>query len=325
MSFTLYTEPGMEEQEMRQVFCETMCALAAEDERIYLLDCDLMAAMGTKPFAAQFPQRTVDCGIQEANMMSVAAGLSAAGKIPFAHTFGVFASRRACDQIAISCAYAGQDVKIIGSDPGITAALNGGTHMAFEDLGILRTIPEVTVVEPTDGVMLKALLPTIAHTRGVWYVRLVRRTCDRVYRPGSTFTVGRANQLREGTDAAVLAMGYCVAQALEAARRLETEGLRVAVYDMFTLKPLDRQAVVEAARLTGAVVTAENHSINGALGSAVAETLCEEYPAPLVRVGMRDRFGEVGQRDELATRFGLDAVAIAAAVRTVIKQKEARR
>ena len=308
-------------KEMRAAFCETMIKLAKEDERIILLDCDLMGAMGTKPFKAAFPERTIDCGIQENDMFSIAAGLSTEGKIPFAHTFGVFASRRSCDQITISCAYAKQNVKIIGSDPGITAALNGGTHMAFEDLGIMRTIPDITVVEPTDCVMLTNLIPKIAAAYGVYYVRLVRRGCENVYTEGSDFDIGRANLLREGTDVTIIAMGYCVAQAMEAARTLAAEGISAEVIDMFTLKPIDREAIIRSAKKTGAVVTAENHNINGALGSAVAEVLCESAPAPLVRIGMRDRFGIVGLRDDLAERFGLNAKGIAAGVREVIAKK----
>lgn len=322
MNFECYDKLLLDKVEMRTAFCESMIALAEKDERIVLLDCDLMSAMGTKPFAKMFPERTIDCGIQEANMYGVAAGLSAEGKIPFAHTFGVFASRRACDQIYMSCAYAGQNVKIIGSDPGITAALNGGTHMALEDLGIMRTIPEVTIVEPTDVVMIKNLLPKIAAQNGVFYVRLVRKNCEMVYKDGSDFNIGRANVLREGRDVTIIAMGYCVAQALEAARKLADDNIEATVIDMFTLKPIDREIIIYAAKQTGVVVTAENHNINCALGSAVAEVLCESAPAPMVRLGTQDVFGEVGFRDELAARFGMDASAIIKGVKRAIKLKE---
>lgn len=313
---------SMGTEEMRTVYCDTMLGLAEKDERIVLLDCDLMGAMGCVPFRERFPGRAIDCGIQEANMMGVAAGLSAAGKIPFAHTFGVFATRRVMDQVVISCAYAGQNVKIVGSDPGITAELNGGTHMAFEDLGVMRGIPEMTVVEPTDTVMLRELLPQIAARRGCVYLRLVRRCCENVYRPGSGFEIGRANVLREGTDAAVFAMGYCVAQSLIAADALAGEGISVRVVDMFTLKPADRGEIVRSARITGTVVTAENHYIHNGLGSAVAEVLAEEAPVPLTRVGIRDTFGIVGKRDWLAARFGIDAAAIADAVRKAVRKKK---
>ena len=309
-------------QEMRAAFCETLIALAEQNPDIYLLDADLMGAMGTKPFGARFPERTLDCGIQEANMISVAAGLSAEGKIPFAHTFGVFATRRACDQVFLSCCYARQNVKIIGSDPGITSALNGGTHMAVEDLGIMRVIPEITIVEPTDLVMIRDLVPKIAAAPGVFYLRLVRRTCPEVYAEGSTFTIGKANILREGTDVTLIAMGYCVSQALLAAEQLSREGIEARVIDMFTLKPIDREAVMAAARETGAIVTAENHNILNGLGSAVAEIIAEEAPAALVRIGAQDRFGQVGKRDFLAQEYGMDAEHIYKAALQAIQNKK---
>lgn len=308
--------------EMRQAFCRAMLDLAERDGRVILLDCDLMGAMGTLPFRDRYPDRAVDCGIQEANMYGVAAGLSAAGKIPFAHTFAVFASRRALDQIYISCAYAGRNVKIVGSDPGITAALNGGTHMAFDDLGIMRAIPEMTVVEPTDCVMLADLVPKIAALRGCVYMRLVRRRCDMIYTEGSSFRIGKANILKEGSGVSIFAMGYCVGQSLAAAALLEKEGISAEVIDMFTLKPADRETAIASVKKTGAAVTAENHQINNGLGSAVAEILAEEHPAPLVRVGVKDRFGEVGETGYLAAKLGLDAAAIAEAARKAIFLKE---
>ena len=322
MGFKVRNEVVAEKTAMRDAFCQTLIELAKKDDRICLLDADLMGAMGTKPFAKELPERTVDCGIQEANMIGVAAGLSAEGKIPFAHTFGIFATRRACDQIFVSCAYAGRTVKIIGSDPGVTAALNGGTHMPFEDLGIMRGMPEVTVIEPTDVTMLKDLLPKIAAKPGVDYLRLVRKSCEAIYEEGSTFEIGKANVLREGDDVAIIAMGYCVGQALIAAKELEEKGIKATVIDMFTLKPLDRQAVIDAAKKTGTVVTVENHYVNNGLGSAVAEVLCEECPTPLIRLGSQDKFGEVGSRDFLAAKFGINAEAIVKAPEKAVANKK---
>lgn len=319
--FKVKNEILMDSMEMRAAFCQTLIQMAEKDERIVALDADLMGAMGTVPFRNAFPDRTIDCGIQEANMIGVAAGLSARGKIPFAHTFGTFASRRACDQIVLSCAYAGLNVKIMGSDPGVTAALNGGTHMSLEDLGIMRGTPEITVVEPTDVVMLQNLLPQLKDMYGVAYIRLVRKNCESIYEPGSTFEIGKANVLTEGKDVTIIAMGYCVSQALLAQKELAAEGIHATVIDMFTLKPLDRQAVIDAAKATGAVVTAENHYINNGLGSAVAEVLCEECPVPMVRVGVQDHFGEVGPRDFLADKFGINAKAIVAAAKKIIAKK----
>ena len=207
MQFQLEEKLSNDPVEMRSVFCDTLMELAGQNRDIMVLDADLMGAMGTKPFAKAFPEQTVDCGIQEANMMGVAAGLSAAGKIPFAHTFAPFATRRACDQIFVSGAYAKLNVKIVGSDPGITAALNGGTHMPFEDMGIMRGIPTMTVLEPVDTVMLRDLMRQIAGVYGMHYMRLVRKTTVRVFHDGATFDIGRAVLLREGTDVTIIASG----------------------------------------------------------------------------------------------------------------------
>lgn len=217
----LAKENGNDVSDMRTAYCEAMVELAEKDSRIVAVDADLMSAMGMKPFAKQFPERTVDCGIQEANMIGVACGLSVWGKIPFAHTFGPFCTRRACDQIFMSGAYNKANVKVVGSDPGITAAYNGGTHMPFEDMGIMRGIPTMTVVEPTDIVMLKNLMPQIADTYGMFYMRLVRKGVRKVYEPGSTFTIGKAVHLREGKDVTIIASGYCVAEAISAAKILQ--------------------------------------------------------------------------------------------------------
>ena len=254
-------------------------------------------------------------------MVGVACGLSAAGKIPFAHTFAPFMTRRACDQIFMSAAYAKMNVKLVGSDPGITAQLNGGTHMPFEDMGIMRLIPTMTVIEPTDVVMLQNLLPKIAAEYGVCYMRLVRKSVKAVYESGSDFTIGKAVTLREGTDATIIASGFCVAEAIEAANQLSAEGIHVRLLDMFTWKPLDEEAVLLAAEQTGAIVTAENHNIINGLGCAVAQTLAGKHPAPVEMVGVHDQFGEVGKLDYLAERFGLKAHHIADAVRRAIARK----
>ena len=305
--------------DMRDVFCSSMMELAAQDPRVCMLDADLMSAMGTKPFQKRFPGQTIDCGIQEANMFGVAAGLSAVGMIPFAHTFAVFSSRRALDQIYLSCAYAGQNVKIIGSDCGVNAALNGGTHMAIDDLGIFRAIPEMTVLEPTDNAMLKKLLPQLKEMYGCAYLRLVRKTCPDIYTDEQEFEIGKAITLREGKDAAVIACGFGVSQALLAAEELEKSGINITVIDCFSIKPIDREAIVAAARQTSNVITVENHNTINGLGSAVAEVLCAEYPVRLTRLGFDGRFGQVGMRDELAHEYGIDADAIVETVRHSVK------
>lgn len=311
-----------ETMELRKVFCNTLMELAKEDDRVCLLDADLMAAAGTKDFKNEFPERTFNCGVQEANMVGVAAGLSATGLIPFTHTFSPFASRRACDQIFMSCLYAKQNVKIVGSDPGITASLNGGTHMPFEDVGIMRTLPEITIVEPADCVSVANIVKLAKEAYGTWYIRLARKPAPMLYPEDATFEIGKANQLKDGKDATIIAMGYCLAESMKAAAKLEEEGISVRVLDMFCVKPLDEAAVVAAAKETGAIVTAENHNIINGLGSAVADALCKnDCYVPLEKIGANDTFGEVGPVDYLAKRFEMTADDIYDRVKKAIARK----
>ena len=257
MTILLAKENVEEKVAMRDAYCQTLMELAEKDDRIIALDADLMNSMGMVAFQNKFPERTFNCGIQEANMIGVAAGMSATGKVPFAHTFACFATRRCLDQVFMSAAYAKLNVRIIGSDPGITAAFNGGTHMPFEDMGIMRGIPEITVLEPTDSTMIRDLVKQLANVYGVYYIRLLRRNAVKVYEEGSQFEIGKAVQLREGKDATIIATGLCVAESLQAAKVLASQGITVRVLNMFTLKPLDREAVIKAAAETGAIVTAE--------------------------------------------------------------------
>ncbi len=310
-----------EAREMRAVYCQTLQELARENDRICILDADLVGSSGVKPFFQEFPDRAVDCGIQENNMIGVAAGLSAAGMIPFAHSFGPFASRRCVDQIFISCAYAKANVRIVGSDPGVTAAYNGGTHMPFEDMGTLMSIPKITLVEPTDSVQLRWLLQTLEKEYGVYYIRLLRKNAVGVFEAGSQFQLGKLARLREGADAAVVCSGIMVGEALKAAALLEQEGIRIAVLNAFTWKPMDAETLAEYARSCGCVVTAENHNILGGLGSAVANSLSRSCPVPVEMVGVEDEFGEVGTEDFLRRRFDLTAEHIVRAVRAAMARK----
>ncbi|MCD7933914.1 MAG: transketolase family protein [Oscillospiraceae bacterium] len=317
----LAKEHGADSVFMRDAFCTALMELAEKDERIVLLDADLMGAMGTKPFQKRYPSRTVDCGVQEANMIGVACGLAVQGKIPFAHTFAPFCTRRACDQIFISGAYNHANVKVIGSDPGITATYNGGTHMPFEDMGIMRGIPGVTVVEPADIVMLRSLLPQIAEMDGLVYMRLVRKEVKKIYEDGSTFKLGEAAVFSEGRDVTIIASGFCVSEALSAASLLEAQGISAGVIDMFTWKPIDEAAILRAVETTGAIVTAENHNIMHGLGCAVSEVLTKRCPAPLEMVGVQDEFGEVGPVSYLRERYGLTDTAIVQAALRAIARK----
>lgn len=321
MSAVIAKERKADELAMRDVYCKTLIDLAQKDKRITVLDADLMKSMGMMPFMKAFPDRTFDVGIQEANMVGVAAGLSATGKIPFAHSFAPFASRRCFDQVFLSCGYARLNVRIIGSDPGITAAFNGGTHMPFEDLGIMRNVPGITILEPVDAVMLKNLVEQTVDQYGVFYIRLLRKNAIKIYEEGSTFEIGKGVELKEGKDVTLFATGIMVSEALKAAQVLESEGISVKVVNIFTLKPIDKDLIIKCAKETGAIVTVENHSIINGLGSAVSEVLSENLPVPLERIGVKDLFGEVGPQDYLAKRFELTAGDILAKVKKVLTRK----
>ena len=303
MSIAMVKEVKKDDKMMRAVYCETLMALAEEDKNVVALDADLMKSMGMIPFLKKYPERTFNCGVQEANMIGVAAGMSATGKIPFAHTFGPFATRRCYDQVFISAAYADLNVRIIGSDPGITTAYNGGTHMPFEDMGIMRNIPNITIMEPTDGVMLADLLRQVKDLYGVFYIRLLRKEPTRIYEEGSTFEIGKGVTLRDGKDVALIASGYLVSETLEAADMLEEQGISARVVNIFTWKPIDTELVVQCAKETGAIVTVENHNVINGLGSAVAEVLVENTPVPMERIGSQDRFGQVGPVDYLQQAY----------------------
>jgi len=311
-----------EQQEMRAVYSATLMEMAEKDERIVAVQADLTGAHGMKAFAAKFPDRSFNVGVAEANMAGIAAGLAATGKIPFIHSFATFVTRRCFDQITISICYAGvKNVRIVGSDPGVSAELNGGTHMALEDVGIMRTLPGMTIFEPVDTVQLRAALPVLAYREGPVYIRLLRRKAAPVFPTDYQFKPDKADVLRDGGDVTIIATGVCVSEALAAAGRLDASGIQARVLNIHTVKPIDTEAIIQAATETGAIVTAENHNIIGGLGSAVAEVLAEERPTPLLRIGVRDRHGEVGKQDYLMRTFGITAADIENAVQGVIRRK----
>jgi len=322
MSVKLAEKNVKEQVMMRDAYCSTLMELASKDKNIVSLDADLMKSMGMAPFLKAYPERTFDCGIQEGNMIGVAAGLSATGKVPYAHSFAPFASRRCYDQTFVSAAYARLNVKIIGSDPGVTAAYNGGTHMPLEDMGIMRNIPGITIIEPTDSTMLKDIIRQIANIYGVFYIRLLRKNAVKVYEEGSTFEIGKGVKLKDGKDVTIIATGIMVAEALKASEMLKDKGIEARVVNMFTLKPIDKDIIIECAKETGAIVTSENHNIINGLGSAVSEVLAENEPTPLERVGVKDLFGEVGPEDYLKERFELMAGDIVKAALKVIGRKK---
>jgi len=321
MTILLTKNNVQEDIAMRDVYYQTLIELAKKNDQIVILDADLMSSMGMIPFLKAFPERTFNCGVQEANMIGVAAGLSATGKIPFAHTFGPFATRRCYDQVFLSGAYTKSNIRITGSDPGITAAYNGGTHMPFEDLGIMRNIPEMTIITPTDSIMLKNIIKQVAELFGMFYIRLLRKSAIKIYEADQSFEIGKAIKLKEGKDITIVTNGIMVAEALNAAYILEERGISARILDMFTLKPIDKEAIINCAKETGAIVTAENHNIINGLGSAVAEVLVENIPIPMERIGVKDLFGEVGPVDYLKERFELTANDIVKKVEKILKRK----
>lgn len=310
-----------ETNEMRLAYSDALIERGRADERICVVEADLMGSSSTGRFQKLFPERTIDVGVAEANMIGVAAGLAAMGKIPFTHTFTPFATRRCCDQVTLSVAYARMNVKMVGSDPGVCAELNGGTHMSFEDMAIMRNIPGMVVCEPVDSVQLRKLFGQIVDHEGPVYMRLFRKAPWKVFDESAEFTLGKACTLRKGRDATVFATGIMVKEALDAAETLAGEGIDVEVVNIHTLKPLDTQAVLESVARTGCCVTAENaFAING-LGSAVADCVCAAHPCPVLRVGVDDRFGEVGKLDYLQSALHLTAADIVEKVRAAIAMK----
>ena len=320
--YKVVSEIKPEKAEMRAAFAAVMDELAAADPAVCYFDCDVINSTGMVNFCEKYPDRGVDCGIQEANMICVAAGASAVGMKPFTQTFGPFAARRVIDQVYISAAYAKLNVRMFGTDAGVTASYNGGTHMPIEDMGLMRTIPDVTLIEPTDSVMLADLMRQTKDMYGVFYFRTTRKVTDQIFEEGSTFEIGKAAVLREGTDVTLITSGFCTSDTLAAADILAQEGISARVLNIFTWKPIDREAITAAARETGAIVTVENHNIINGLGSAVAEVVGETCPVPLQRIGVPDRFGEVGSIDYLKEIFGMTREDIVRAAKEILARKK---
>lgn len=288
-------------RQFKNVIGETVEALLGEDEKVVWLDADLMGCSGTNKIKSD---RVINCGIAEANMAGIAAGLSASGMKPYAHTFGPFASRRCFDQVFLAAGYAKNPITMIGTDPGITAAFNGGTHMPFEDVALYRSLPEATIFDITDVPMLVSALKQAKDMPGVKYIRVPRKDSYQVYADGSDFTPGKAVVLREGKDGVIVASGIMVHEALQAAEALAADGIEMAVIDPITIKPLDADTIRAYAEKTGLVVVAENHNHIGGLTSAVQEAVCG-LPLKFGYVAVEDVFGEVGPLDYLREKFDL--------------------
>lgn len=306
--------------EMRAVYAACLAEMMEQDPHVCVLDADLSKASGTRKLYERFPKQMFDCGVAEQNMASIAAGLSSYGFKPWIESFTPFATRRICDQVAISISYAKQNVKVVGTDPGISAELNGGTHMSMEDIGVLRSVPGVVIFEPVDEVQLRAAMPVLNEYEGCVYMRLFRKTLPVVFGEDYKFDLFKADTLREGGDLTIFVSGFLTKDVLDAAEQLKAEGVDCEVVNVHTIKPIDRETVIASARKTGAVLTVENHNVIGGLHSAVLEALAEEK-IPVCAVGVPDRFGEVGRLPYLREVMGLTVENIIAGAKKALALK----
>jgi transketolase len=312
------------EQSLREAFGQALVAAARRRDDFVVLDADVAGGTCTAAFKEAFPGRFYDFGIAEQNMMAAAAGLAATGVIPVVATFAVFATMRSLEQLRTFVAYPRFAVKVAGSHCGVDAGPDGATAQAIEDLAITRAIPNLAVVVPADPVEMAAAVDAVLAHPGPVYLRTGRSPLPTVFGAGHRFTLGRAQVLEEGSDVTLVAAGAMLHRALAAAAALRREGIRARVVNCPTLKPLDVECLVECAARTGAVVTAEDHSVIGGLGGAVAEALAERSPVPMALVGVRDRFGASGEPAALARHFGLTAEDVAAAARRLVRARDAR-
>ena len=301
----------------------TLNELMGQDKSIVYVDCDLMGCINTKQLVKNYPDRAFEAGIAEGNAAGVAAGLAATGKKVFFHSFGTFSSRRCYDQIYMSAAYAGLSVRVLGSDAGVTAAFNGGTHMPLEDAAMYLSIPTATVIDPADYDQLASVTKGLVNVEGVSFTRFVRKDVIRVYDEGSEFEIGKGVVLHESDkdQATIITSGIMVDESLKAYEALQAEGISVRVIDMFTWKPLDEELVIKASKETGTIVTAENHNTCCGLGSVVANCLAKNCPTVQEFVGVQDEFGQVGPQNFLMDTYGLRAANIVEAVKKAIARK----
>ena len=293
----------------RQSYGEELAKLGEENENIVVLDADLSTATKTELFAEKFPDRFIDVGIAEQNLMGISAGLSTFGKLPYASTFAVFAAGRAYEQIRNSIAYPKLNVKICATHAGVTVGEDGATHQMLEDLSLMRGLPNMTVICPSDDIQTKWAVREIAKINGPVYLRLCRLKTPVIY-DTDNFEIGKAVQIGNGTDASILATGVCVSEAIKAMEILKAKGINVRVIDVHTIKPIDKEMIVKCAKETKRIITVEDHSIIGGLGSSVCEVLSEEYPTKVERMGIMDTFGQSGNGEELLAYYKIDSNAI---------------
>ena len=299
----------------RQSYGEALKQLGEENEKIVVLDADLSTATKTDLFAKEFPNRFFDMGIAEQDMIGTAAGFATCGKIPFASTFAVFAAGRAYDQIRNSVCYPNLNVKICATHAGITVGEDGATHQMLEDIAMMRTLPNIQVFSPSDDVQTKFIIKEISKLQGPCYVRLSRLATPVIYDEDEKFELGKAKQIGKGQDATIFATGVCVAESLKAKEELDKQGIYLRVVDVHTIKPIDKETIIRCAKETKKIITVEDHSVIGGLGSSICEVLAEEYPTKVTRLGIQDTFGKSGNAIELMKYFKIDAEAIIKAVR----------
>lgn len=300
----------------RESYGNALVELGAEHEEVVVLDADLAGATKTGVFKKAFPVRHIDCGIAEGNMMGIAAGLAATGKVPFASTFAMFAAGRAFEQVRNSIGYPHLNVKIGATHAGISVGEDGASHQCNEDLALMRTIPGMVIICPSDDVEARAAVRAAYEYEGPVYLRFGRLAVPVINdNPGYKFEIGKGVLLKEGSDVTIIAAGLCVNSALEAAKKLEEEGVSAEVINIHTIKPLDKELVIASAKKTGKVVTVEEHSIIGGLGGAVCEALSEEAPTPVLRIGVKDTFGESGPAEALLKKYQLDGEGVYAQIK----------
>lgn len=305
----------------RDAYGKALVELGDTDKKIIVLDADLAAATKTGMFKKAHPEKFVDCGIAEGNMMGVAAGLAASGYTVFASSFAMFAAGRAFEQVRNSIGYPHLNVKIGATHAGISVGEDGASHQCCEDIGLMRTIPGMVILNPADDIEARACVLAAAEHDGPVYMRFGRLAVPRVFDENYKFEIGKGAVLKDGTDVTIIATGLMVNEALMAAEKLSDEGISARVVNMATIKPIDRDIIVDSAKKTGVIVTAEEHNIIGGLGSAVAEVVCETVPVPVLRVGVNDVFGKSGPAVQLLHEFGLDADNIAAKAKEAVKLK----
>jgi transketolase len=306
---------------MRDAYGEALLELGASNPRVVVVGADTTGSLKSGVFATKFPARFFNVGIAEQNLIGIAAGLAHAGKISYAGTYAIFVPGKCVDQIRNNVAYPDLDVKIVCSHGGVTVGPDGASHQQVEDIAIMRAIPKMRVIVPSDSVSTKAIVKAVADIHGPFYIRLTRPSTQVVYENGFTYELGKANVLREGSDVAIFGCGIMVPEALKAADSLKAQGVDASVIDLHTIKPIDTETIVKFATKCGRIVTAEEHNIMGGMGSAVAEVLVENKPVPMKRIGMMDTFGESGEAKELMRKYGLTSADIEAAASSLVRAR----